>query len=75
MSEDIRYNATKEAALDRLDRIREDAKYGNPYRCETCKWYRYIECDDEWVCLNRDSEYNTELVDDYDTCDEWEKKA
>ena len=43
-------------------------------RCENCRWYRYIDCDDEWVCVCRDSVYCAEPVDDLDYCDEWEKK-
>lgn len=43
-------------------------------RCETCKWYRYSEVDDEFVCVNRRSEYCAEQVGDYDSCGEWGRK-
>jgi hypothetical protein len=43
-------------------------------RCETCKWYRYSEVDDEFVCVNRRSEYCAEQMGYCDSCDKWEKK-
>lgn len=59
---------------DRLFLESEDRKYGNPYRCETCAWYRYSEVDDEFVCVNRRSDYCAEQMGDYDSCKEWEGK-
>lgn len=59
---------------DRLFLESEDRKYSNPYRCETCKWLRYSEVDDEYVCVNRMSDFCAEQVGDYDYCGEWEGK-
>lgn len=59
---------------DRAFLEEQDMRYYNPYRCETCKWLRYSEVDDEMVCMNRMSPYHTECVWDYDTCEEWERK-
>lgn len=51
-----------------------DEEYSNPYRCETCKWHRYSEVDDEFVCVNRESDFCAEQVGDYDSCNEWRGK-
>ena len=49
--------------------------YDEEYRrCETCKWYRYSEVDDEFVCVNRRSDYCAEQMGDCDSCKEWEGK-
>lgn len=42
------------------------------HRCESCKWYRYSEVDDEFVCVNRMSDFCAEQVGDYDSCEKWE---
>lgn len=48
--------------------------YRDENHCETCAWYRYSEVDDEFVCVNRRSEYCAEQMGYCDSCDKWEKK-
>lgn len=38
--------------------------------CSNCKWYD----ESNGICLNRDSDYVTDLVDDDFVCEEWEEK-
>lgn len=72
--DEVKENIQTQEAFDRIIRLKQDQIYNNPYRCETCKWYRYSEVDDEWVCINRHSDYCAEQMGDYDTCDNWEGK-
>ena len=61
-----------EWAYENRDAISDDAVPTE--RCENCRWYRYSEVDDEYVCINRKSDYCAEQMSDDDYCDEWEMK-
>lgn len=67
--------------MTKLNEAEEDARRQDafnrvqiPYSCETCRWYRYSKVDNEWVCINRHSDFCAEQMSNYDTCDNWKEK-
>lgn len=40
--------------------------------CGTCKYHRYDDIGDDWVCVNDQSEYYADWIEYDDSCDEWE---
>lgn len=40
--------------------------------CGNCKWHRYENDSQGWVCCNTDSEYVADWTDYKHTCDQWE---
>lgn len=40
--------------------------------CGTCKWHIYETENDDWACINKESEYYTDFTGYSDVCDEWE---
>lgn len=44
--------------------------------CGTCKWCRQDDFfNDDWICVNADSEYCTDYTDYTNTCEEWEQRG
>lgn len=42
--------------------------------CGTCKYHKYEQESQGWVCVNSNSEYLADWTEYSDTCDEWEEK-
>ena len=42
--------------------------------CGTCKWHKYENISDGFVCVNSDSDYFADWTEYGDSCEEWEKK-
>ena len=40
-------------------------------RCENCFYCKYDEKNDGYVCVNDNSDYCTDCVDEYHWCEEW----
>lgn len=55
---------------------RDDDPYmGEPTeRCENCMYYRPVGDEEELTCVCFESQYHGEPMDEYDYCNEWEKK-
>jgi len=48
----------------------ETAMRESENRCETCEWYEPFQ----GVCVNGDSPYRADFVDEDDVCTKWEGK-
>lgn len=42
--------------------------------CGTCKWHRYENTSQGFVCVNEESDYCADWTDYKDSCEEWEEK-
>ena len=42
--------------------------------CGTCKWHKFENISDGFVCVNSDSDYCADWTEYGDSCEEWEKK-
>ena len=40
--------------------------------CGTCYWHKRE--GDEWVCVNKNSDYCADYTEYDDTCEEWEER-
>lgn len=40
--------------------------------CGTCQYHRYEDIDDDWVCVNADSEFCADWTSYTDSCDCWD---
>lgn len=43
--------------------------------CGTCKYNRYDDIGDGWVCVNDQSEYYADWIGYSDSCEEWEGRG
>jgi hypothetical protein len=43
--------------------------------CATCKWREFENISDGYVCVNSDSEYVADWVENNHVCDQWEGKG
>ena len=43
-------------------------------RCGTCKWHKFENISDGFVCVNSDSDYCADWTEYGDSCEEWEKR-
>ena len=42
--------------------------------CGTCKWHKFENISDGFVCVNSDSDYCADWTEYCDSCEEWEKR-
>ena len=42
--------------------------------CGTCKWHFYKSTNEDFACINKESEYYTDFTNYNDTCPDWEEK-
>ena len=42
--------------------------------CGTCKWHKFENISDGFVCVNSDSDYCADWTEYGDSCEEWEKR-
>ena len=42
--------------------------------CVTCKWHKFENISDGFVCVNSDSDYCADWTEYGDSCEEWEKR-
>jgi len=47
---------------------------GDERICGTCRWHCKYRNADNWVCVNRESDYYTDFTDYEDSCEDWERR-